>query len=690
MILLVITEDPVLFLPEHLKQLELTNQLRYSVPDDYLKSPLLAARYREVDNVIVIENSDQSPPLLLVPDSGNSFLDLCHTANFYQMWSVPSFISFLLSSAITTSPNPIVSNLPADTPPHVIDYAFALEATNFWSACDFLRSSSSSSNNVTTNNNDSGGNKVTTNNNNKAGCHNKNNNKVNNSNLTTLLQQLSDVNIVPEVMRSAEALTISLRCDRKVSLLDQNLGTVIDNVKLGYLHPYIWHRNPERSWLSVQNLSDIKKLLYLHSEFAVPANNTVLSYATTWLGSHVADSADNGSCCYPYSEDYLLLKLQQKCSVKRFTTERLFEGSLVEPLLNSNLDLSGQDLLYYLFGSRAHIANVDIVTSSSDDISTTSTSDNVSTSDNLNNPNNDKLGLVARIMSAITPTLKSTDDSISVYVKYQAEGMIVSEFIRQSSSGKQTSNIRVKLATDITVQLSADYLIYAVTGVLPCSKMLTVEQLSYYLTNSVAVAFDPKLLPNIAADKEISMVLLRPHLGRDHLDINTIGKRLPLVPSVLQESATYETHKTLTTFSCDRLSLADIRANGRLDVGKSQAWYYSLSAEDGVNSEASFNLSSYASQILPLSTQQLSIATRLRSNFSELSEPNELTVAYNDGDIDEMFTIPVQDCLSDTADEDVVVNDHSYHRDNLFVIAYDQLTDSWDTMFGIDMLRQLL
>jgi hypothetical protein len=207
----------------------------YTVPDDYTNSPLLARGIRrerkekvtgykkgesegEGEDIIVVQTSEYYPAELLLIDSGIDFVDLVHTADFYQMWNVASFMQMLMSSTLVHNTIPFVKFLLQDVdvsdniPRKVIDRAYEIEADNFWSKCDYNRGT-----------------------------------------MMSLIRELD----IPE----------------------QDL---LVNFTLGYLHPILFDGDPEQSWSLVKSKSDIQKLLYLHMELKIRANTSIIEIATLY------------------------------------------------------------------------------------------------------------------------------------------------------------------------------------------------------------------------------------------------------------------------------------------------------------------------------------------------------------------------------------------------------------------------
>lgn len=202
---------------------------QYSVPDDYLKSPFLQRCWSGQHQAILLEASEDFPVQLLLLDSNNDFLDLAGAADYYEMWPVASFVAMLANPRFTSASSwPVVVNLPMTTPSHIIDYAFKLEADNFWSQCNYRR----------------GG-------------------------LEALKECLS------------------------TNVTKKELMYLPTSFVYGYLHPLILSVQANYCWSLVKSKTDIRKLLYLHHELSIPANNTILEIASTY----------SDLSCYPYIHD---------------------------------------------------------------------------------------------------------------------------------------------------------------------------------------------------------------------------------------------------------------------------------------------------------------------------------------------------------------------------------------------------
>lgn len=128
----------LLITPNHLFDLQNINIEEYDeyyVPDDYLKSPLLSARFK--DGVIYLEENENNThisPYNLILGNEIPFEQLLQTADYYQMYNVPSFISILLLNESITYPlnTSNISDIVENMPKSIIIKILEFENTNFW------------------------------------------------------------------------------------------------------------------------------------------------------------------------------------------------------------------------------------------------------------------------------------------------------------------------------------------------------------------------------------------------------------------------------------------------------------------------------------------------------------------------------------------------------------------------------
>lgn len=135
MVKLIITSQ-LLF---NIEDSRITEYESYTVPDDYLNSPLLLSRCK--DGLIYLENSmedEKISPYILILENDFTFEQMIYTADYYQMYDVKSFIDKFLTK-VPTKYSSCIDDIIDNIPEKIISRILKVEDENFWKKQIFHR-----------------------------------------------------------------------------------------------------------------------------------------------------------------------------------------------------------------------------------------------------------------------------------------------------------------------------------------------------------------------------------------------------------------------------------------------------------------------------------------------------------------------------------------------------------------------
>jgi len=440
MLELLITTQRMFYLPVSPYE-EMTQYHKYYVPDDYLLSPVLAARFVQSHHAIVIEYSHNFPPQLLVPDAGNDFLDLVITADFYDMWNVPTFMTYLLNTIITKpSSFPVVNKLPVYTPINIVDHAYKLEADNFWNLCDYKRNSYF---NTTPNDNI---------------IH-----------VSTNILSMSNNVISKDISNDISNDTSN---DISNATNNNKSNNINNNFVTGYLHPHLFITNPTRCWSLICCKNDIRKLLYLHNEMGVYANMEIIECVTTY----------SDSTCYPYIHDTIsthdIKGLREPKRLTKSRATKMINETILKDLVGTGANIWSTMLLSYLFFSDQQC--------------------------NINSLRVDNVDEVVNIYKYKTVTTITdvndliNNDTTTVIEIHHSDGDNINKMKIRPLSGMVAGNMGFGCMITLTkpvciTSLSPGLLTHATTGIFPAHTVASTVK----ILSSRSIGFDPNFLPHL-------------------------------------------------------------------------------------------------------------------------------------------------------------------------------------------------